>query len=238
MKTKHFLLLAVLFTAFLNAQAISHEAWNALLKKHVSAEGKVNYKGFKADRTKLNAYLKTLEATTPSGSWSKQEAMAFWINAYNAFTVALILDHYPVKSINEIQQNGKKPWDIAFIKIGGKSYTLNHIEHEILRKRYADPRIHFAVNCASFSCPPLLNEAFTADNLNAKMEALAKAFVNDPLRNKITAQKVEVSQIFNWFKDDFTKNGTLIDFLNKYSKTKISSSAKVSFLPYNWSLNE
>jgi hypothetical protein len=220
------------------SQHVSHQLWDGLLKKHVSAEGVVNYAALKANKSTLNQYLTLLEKTTPSSSWSKEEHMAFWINAYNAYTVALILKHYPLKSINDIQSDGKKPWDISFVKVGGKSYTLNHIEHEILRKTYFDPRIHFAVNCASFSCPPLLNQAFTAANLHSKMDFLAKAFINDKTRNNIGAQSAQLSQIFDWFKGDFTKSGTLVDFLNKYANTKLTSSTKITYLNYNWTLNE
>lgn len=228
----------MLLLAFSIKAQPSHQSWDELLKKHVSEAGNVNYEGFKNDRARLNSYLESLEKNPPADSWSKAEKMAYWINAYNAYTIALILDHYPVKSINDISKDGKKPWDIPFIKIGGKTYTLNNIEHDILRKKYSDPRIHFAVNCASYSCPPLMNKAFTAASLEVNLDKLAKAFINDPGRNKITANSIQVSQIFNWFSEDFTKNGTLIDYLNRYSNTRISPGAKVSYLEYNWSLNK
>ncbi|MFT6716812.1 MAG: hypothetical protein ACJA0Q_001460, partial [Saprospiraceae bacterium] len=166
--------------------------------------------------------------------WSKNEQLAFWINAYNAFTVKLILNNYPTKSINDLT----KPWDEKFFSIGGIKMNLNHIEHKILRVKFKEPRIHFAIVCASFSCPKLSNKAFTAKNVQVQLATLTKGFVNDTKRNKITANKIEISEIFNWFKGDFTKKGSLIEFLNKYSNVKINAKAKVSHLKYNWSLNE
>jgi hypothetical protein len=116
--------------------------------------------------------------------------------------------------------------------------SLDEVEHSILRKEFEEPRIHFAINCASVSCPPLLNEAFVASNLENQLMRVTTTFVNDPSRNKISSQSAQLSSIFSWFKGDFTKKGTLIEFLNRYSKVKISPNARISFLDYNWNLNE
>lgn len=221
----------------------SYKAWNELLKAHVSADGKVNYKGFIKEKAKLDAYLKTISANAPDRkTWSKDEQLAYWINAYNAFTVKLIVDNYPVESIKDLGPAIKIPlvsdvWHYKFFKIGGQESSLDEIEHSILRKEFNEPRIHFAINCASVSCPPLLNEAFEAKTIDAQLDKVAKDFINSS-RNKITPEAIQISSIFSWFKGDFTKNGSLIDFLNKYSKVKIKSNAKVSHLDYNWSLNE
>ncbi|MCB0737229.1 MAG: DUF547 domain-containing protein, partial [Bacteroidetes bacterium] len=129
-------------------------------------------------------------------------------------------------------------WKDKFFTIGGVKRSLDEIENQILRKDFTEPRIHFAINCASESCPKLYNQAFTADNLEKNLEKLAKGFVNDTKRNKITASSIEISEIFSWFKDDFTKSGTVIDYLNKYSTTKINKDAKISYLKYDWSLNK
>jgi hypothetical protein len=227
-----FVLFCVTFT-LLSATPPSHEAWDVLLKKHVSATGQVNYKGIKAEKSKLEDYLKTLSTNAPEESWSKAEQMAFWINAYNAFTVKLIVDNYPTSSITKVDAG--KPWDQKWIKIGSKTYTLNNIENDILRPQFKDARIHFAVNCAAKSCPPLLNAAWTAANLNANLDAQAKKFINNPAFNKLSEKKAEVSKIFEWYAADF---GKLIDFLNKYATTKVSAKAKVSYLEYDWGLNE
>ncbi|WP_057937693.1 DUF547 domain-containing protein [Algoriphagus resistens] len=224
--------------------APSHKSWDELLKANVSAEGKVNYKGFIEEKVKLDAYLKNISENAPDRkTWSKDEQLAYWINAYNAFTVKLIVDNYPVESIKDLGPALKIPlvkdvWHYKFFKIGGQESSLDEIEHSILRKEFEEPRIHFAINCASVSCPPLLNEAFEASTIDAQLDKMANRFINDSSRNKITPGAVQLSSIFSWFKGDFTKNSSLIDFLNKYSKTKINPNAKISFLDYDWNLNE
>lgn len=210
----------------------NHTKWDQMLRANVSSNGNVNYKNFKAKEAQLDDYLKHLGENVPSSSASTAEKKAYWMNAYNAFTVKLIVKNYPLKSIKDVGN----PWKIKFIELGGKTYDLNTIEHEILRKM-GDPRIHVGINCASKSCPKLHNKAFTAANVNAELDKLTKAFINDPSRNKINANAVQLSKIFDWFKGDFTKKGTLIEYLNKYSKVKISSKAKISYLNYSWSLN-
>jgi hypothetical protein len=211
----------------------SHDAWDQLLQQHVSAAGKVDYKSFKKDKAKLEAYLETLKNNPPKGYWSRADKMAFWINAYNAFTIKLIVENYPVSSITKL--HGGKPWEVKWIKIGDKTYTLNNIENDILRPQFKDARVHFALNCAAKSCPPLLNRAWTGANLEANLEKQAKAFINNPLFNKIGAKEVQVSKIFEWYAADF---GSLVQFLNKYSTKKIASGARVKYLDYDWGLNE
>lgn len=214
-------------------EKINHSLFDKLLQKHVSIKGSVNYKGFIADKQQLNNYLLLLSETAPSNSWTKEDKLAYWMNAYNAFTIKLIIDHYPIKSIKNI----KSPWDYRFIKINKKWYTLNDIEHRILRKMN-EPKIHFGINCASYSCPPLLNKAFTSANVNNDLEFLAHQFINDNSRNTISENNIEVSKIFQWFSKDFKKDGTLIDFLNNYSNIQIMSTAKKSYKKYDWNLNE
>ncbi len=222
----------------------SHQTWDELLKAHVSSEGIVDYKGFIKDKSKLEKYLNTLSQNAPDRSkWSRNEQLAYWINAYNAFAIKLIVDNYPVKSIKDLGPTIKIPlvsdvWHYKFFKIGGQESSLDEIEHGIIRKEFNEPRIHFAINCASVSCPPLLNEAFVPSKLDAQLDKVAKGFINDSSRNKITPNAIEISSIFSWFKGDFTKNGTLIDFLNKYSKVKIKQDAKISYKDYNWNLND
>lgn len=226
--------LAFFLVISINAQT---ENYDALLKKHVDEKGNVDYKNLKSDESKLTAYISYLEKTAPSKDWSDNKTKAFWINAYNAYTLKIILDNYPLKSIMEIKEKGKDAWNISFANVGGKNYTLNHIEHEILRKDFNDPRIHVGVNCASGSCPQLGNFAFTEVNIDTELERLMKLFINDSTRNKITENKIQVSKIFDWFKGDFTKNGSIIDYLNNYSIKKINKKAKIRFLEYDWNLN-
>ena len=208
-----------------------------VLQKTVSKNGVVDYKYLKQNPSELNNYLSYLNKTTPNSSWSSNKQKAFWINAYNAYTIKLILENYPLKSITDIKQKGKTAWKIPFAQVGGKTYTLDHIEHNILRKNFSDPKIHVGVNCASSSCPKLLNIAFTEDNIENELTHLMIDFINDSSKNNITENNIQISSIFDWFKEDFTKNGSVIHFLNTYSKTKISPKAKISYLKYDWSLN-
>jgi hypothetical protein len=219
----------------------SHQQWDRLLKKHVNAAGLVNYKGFQKDKAELDAYLQNLSNNAPQKNWSANDQKAFWINAYNAYTISLILQNYPVKSIKDIGGKIYKvntPWDIKFINIGGKKYDLNNIEHGMLRRGFDDPRIHFALVCASISCPRLRNEAYTGAQLNAQLEDAGREFLNDKSKNRISADRAELSKYFSWYKGDFTKNGSLTDFINKYSQAKINANTKIGSLDYNWNLNE
>ncbi|MFI1745279.1 DUF547 domain-containing protein [Thalassobellus sediminis] len=216
-----------------NSKTFNHKTWNDLLQKHVSKEGNVNYKAFKSNRKSLTAYITLLSQKLPDENWTKENKLAYWINAYNAMTVDLILRNYPIKSIKDI----KNPWKQRLWKLGNKWYNLEDIEHQILRKMN-EPRIHFAIVCASYSCPKLLNEAYTASNLELQLTNATKNFLTDSKRNNITKNHLKLSKIFQWFSKDFKQDSSLIDFLNKYSEIKISNKAKTSFNDYNWSLNE
>lgn len=242
MKTT-FLALAITFLTTTISAQISHQTWDELLREHVSVDGKVNYKGFLQDIKKLDAYLLLISENPPEESWTKNQKLAYWINTYNAFTVKLIASNYPIKSIQELHPTIKIPgvstiWHKEFFQIGGEDESLNDIEHKILRKQFDEPRIHFAINCASFSCPNLLNEAFTPDKLEDQLEQQASVFINDQLKNKIGKDVIEISKIFSWFKRDFTKDGSLIDFLNRYATTTIQDNADIGYMDYNWTLNE
>lgn len=211
----------------------SHEAWDKLLQQYVNGTGKVNYAGLKKDRAKLGAYLKTLQENPPQADWPRADKMAFWINAYNAFTTSLIVDHYPIGSIQQL--DGGKTWDVKRFKIGGRDYSLNQIENDELRAPFRDARIHFAVNCAAKSCPPLLNHAWTGINLEANLEKQAKAFVNHPGFNKLGKKELEISKIFEWYAADF---GDLAGFLNRYAVARVEKGAKIKYREYDWGLNE
>lgn len=215
------------------AQKIDHSQWTVILQKYVSDNGKVNYKGLKNDRASLTKYIDYLSKNAPKDNWSNQEMLAYWINAYNALTVDLILRNYPVKSIKDI----KKPWEQRLWKLGNKLYNLDEIEHDILRQMN-EPRIHFAIVCASVSCPNLQNEAYEASKLEAQLTKATKDFLNDPTKNYISRNGLELSKIFQWFTKDFKQHGSLIDFLNQYSGINISENAKIKYKDYNWSLNE
>lgn len=213
--------------------APSHAAWDSLLQKHVSEAGKVNYKGLQADKKALDAYCLTLSESPVQDNWTREQKLAYWINAYNAYTVKLIVDNYPTKSI--LNLDGGKTWDVKRIKIGDKKYSLNQIENDIIRPQFKDARIHFAINCAAKSCPPLHNRAFTAENLETTLEARTAAFVKDKKHNVLSSNSASVSKIFEWYGADF---GDLKAFLSKYSEVKLKKTATVTFQEYNWDLNE
>jgi hypothetical protein len=232
MKKLILLIVTTLTFTHLNAQT---SLFNDLLQAHVTKDGIVDYTSF--NNEKLDAYLSYLEKTAPEVTWSENKQKAFWINAYNAYTIKKILENYPLKSITDIKENGKTAWKIPFANVGGKMYSLDYIENEILRKNLFDPRIHVGLNCGASSCPKLGNIAFTEENIEGTLEKLMKVFINDTTRNKITKNKIQISSIFDWFQKDFTKNNTLINYINKYSETKIKSNSKISYLKYDWSLN-
>jgi len=212
----------------------NHNIWDQALLLNVSEEGQVDYNGFMRDSSQLYAYFKVLSDNPPKENWTRDEKLAYWINAYNAYTIKLIIDSYPVKSIKDI----KAPWDKKFFKIDGEWHSLGELEHKILRK-FGDPRIHFAINCASFSCPVVWNRAYTADNVDAALDEQTKKFINDPTRNTITESVVNVSKIFSWYKKDFKVNGGDVkDFINRYSEVKITDQPKKGYKDYDWSLNE
>jgi len=226
-----------------DARPVEHEIWDNLLKKHVNDVGAVNYRGFIADSTDLNAYLHLLSTHHPNKEhWNENQRLAYWINAYNAFTIQLIIRHYPVESIKDIAGSIpfiNSPWDIKYIEIEGKTYDLNNIEHGIIRKRFNEPRIHFALVCAAVSCPILRNEAYTAERMQEQLEAAAIAFFNDPEKNYITPEKAEISKLMSWYSGDFKDAASSVrEYVNRYSKVQISEKATISYMNYDWRLNE
>lgn len=226
-----------------NAQPVSHAIWDTLLRQHVDDLGLVDYQGMMEDSNQLQRYLDLIRQNPPNDKrWSEEERMAYWINAYNAFTVELILDHYPTESIKDIK-NGipfvNTVWDIKFIKIGGEELDLNNIEHGILRKDFADPRVHFALVCASLSCPKLQNFAFTADKLEEQLEEAAWEFINDPFRNEITGETIYLSKILSWYWGDFKDQyADRYELLDRYTEGSVDRNRPIAFLEYDWSLNE
>lgn len=210
-----------------------HSKWTSLLSKYVNAKGDVDYKSFQKDASSLERYLKHLAENSPEKDWSKNEKLAYYINLYNAATVKLILDNYPTKSIMDL----KNPWGKDWVKTGDGVLSLGNIEHKILRKMN-EPRIHFAINCASFSCPKLLDKAFTADQMQEQLDEVTLHFINDATRNSISKEGMQLSKIFKWYKKDFTKNGSLVDYIKPYTEVEISADTDIDFLKYDWNLNE
>lgn len=243
------LLITVIITQASSAQ--THQTFTDILKKYV-INGLVDYKNLKNDY-QLDKYLSQLSDTNPD-KLSRNEKLAFWINAYNAFTLQVVRDNYPIESITDLHTGGKiigyllgkTVWDKQFITINNKKYSLNDIEHNILRKMN-EPRIHFAVVCASISCPELLNGAFEADKIETQLQEQTAKFLNDKTRNHfdIKNRKAHISEIFNWFGEDFGKSDeNILRFISKFVPDSISkdirsnvSNWSISFNDYDWGLN-
>ena len=212
-------------------QSVDYKNYSQFLKKYVSESGNVSYDKIK--KSELEDITDQFLSNPPAKSWSREDKLAYYINVYNAFTIKSVVDNYPVKSIKDIAG----VWDKAYIKINKIVYSLGDIENKVLRKM-DEPRIHFAINCASFSCPKMSNNFYNPDKIEAQLEAAATAFINDKNKNIISVSEAKVSMIFNWFEGDFKKNGSIIGFLNKFSNAKIDKKTKIKFLDYNWSLNK
>ncbi|MCG8472118.1 MAG: DUF547 domain-containing protein [Desulfobacterales bacterium] len=238
-----FALLGLIFAAatLARAQSFDHSGFDALLKKHVR-ENRVDYEGLKKDQGALNAYLAPARGIN-GRALSGNEGLAFWINMYNAWTLKLILEKYPeVGSIKDYGSIFSSPWDREFVLIGGEILTLGEIEHKILRKEYRDPRIHFAINCASISCPPLISEAYRPQTLDAQLDKATIDFINGPGNTFLKEGKLYVSRIFKWYKSDF--KGTR-GYIQQYARGDLakafyekSGPLKVVFMAYDWSLND
>ncbi len=207
-----------------------HTLWQFLLQQHVDDKGQVDYQGFLTDRQILEGYLKILKEDQPAQTWSKNEKLAYYINLYNAYTVLLILDNYPTESIKKI----KNPWDQKLIPLQDDIISLGDLEHKILRKM-GEPRIHFAINCASASCPKLSNRAYLANGLENQLDKATKEFI-DSERNQISKDRLNLSKIFKWYKNDFL-DGNVRSFIKNYTEVAISSNADIDYLDYDWNLN-
>jgi hypothetical protein len=229
----------------------SHGAWNGWLKDHVTVKGPtstVDYKKAKGNFGAVKDYLGNVSAVSRAtyDGWAANQKLAFLINAYNAFTVQLIVDNYPLKSIKDLGSLFKSPWKKEFFQLFGEPQKLDGIEHGIIRKEFKEPRIHVAVVCASIGCPMLRNEAWTADKLEAQFDDSVKLFLSDPIRNKYDAgeNRFIVSKIFDWYGGDFKeKYGSVQAFLASYlgktpEEKKKMADAKISYSEYDWKLNE
>lgn len=221
----------------------SHQPFDSLLQLYVDDHGWVAYDSFQVHRERLDAYLETLRSNSPTAGWSQEDRIAFWINAYNAFTIDLVLEHHQPASIKDVAAGisipfVNSPWQIDFIKIGDEVLNLDDIEHGILRREFDEPRIHFALVCASRSCPPLRREAFEGDKLDEQLTSQAERFLADTLRNNVQRHHVQLSKIFQSYADDFTAHATLLEYVNQYAPVLIDDDATVEYLEYDWSLNK
>lgn len=227
---------------------IEHQAWDSFLKKYIVDDDglhRVRYAAVgNADKKSLDDYIASLEATAIS-NYNRDEQLAFWINLYNAATVMLILDNFPVDSITDIKSGllSFGPWDKKLLTVEGEKITLNDIEHRILRPIWKNPLIHYAVNCASVGCPNLAKDAYTTNNAWKLAEANARAYIKHPRGVTIEGGKLKVSSIFIWFKSDFGgTEKTVIEHLRKYAEPGLSKELtdfrKIDSHDYNWDLNE
>ena len=225
-----FLIGLISFISF--GQKNIHHRWNNQLQEFVSETGLVNYKAWKKNQNSLDAYINTLSNNPPRDGASKNYKLAYWINAYNSLTIKLILENYPLKSIKEIES----PWNIKCFNMEGNNYSLGEIEHKILRKM-GESRIHFAINCASISCPKLLNKAYQEKKIESQLVSATSSFLLDPSKNVLTNKKLSLSKIFFWFKKDFGSKKERLDFIKKYSNLKFDKPI-INYLDYDWSLNK
>jgi len=228
-----------------NINGQTHRNFTDILQNYV-LNGLVDYKALKQDK-KFEAYLNQLADTDPS-RLSEKEELTFWINAYNAFTLKIILENFPLQSINDIKFGEKSVWDSDFILINNKKYSLNDIEHKILRVKFNEPRIHFAIVCASISCPVLRNQAYEAEKLDNQLQEQAVKFLRDNRRNSFDTinKKADISKLFEWFGEDFGKSDTeVLIYISKFLPDNVRNNIiqntkvwSVSYKKYDWNLNE
>jgi hypothetical protein len=225
----------------------SHAPLTKILQRFVTND-LVAYQALKADRQDLDRYVDQL-ATVPAAdfrSWTKPRQLAFLINLYNATTLRLIIDHYPVKSIKKIGSLWKGPWSQPVVRLFGGTSTLDDLEHGMIRRDYAEPRVHFALVCAARSCPPLRAEAYRADVLEAQLEEQGRRFLGNTARNSVDATRgvVTLSPLFKWFAGDFeAKSGSVLQFVQPYfpaeARTTLAREGiKIRYSDYDWSLND
>lgn len=208
---------------------------DSFLKKNTSI-GKVDYQSIKNDETLLNDILE-IASKIDLSKVNENNAKAFWINAYNLTLIKAIVDKYPVKSPLDIAGL----FDKSTYLIAGKKYTLNEIENKIIRPKYNDARIHFALVCGANGCPPIINTAYLPETLDEQLNKQTKLALNNPNFIKVNAasKKVALSQIFEWYKSDFISKGkNEIDFINQYLEVKIDPKYKTSYYTYDWALNK
>ena len=234
-----------------STMTVDHSAWDKILASHVVASpdgvnrfasGRVP----KADGQALKAYLARLQGAKVT-SLNADEQRAFWINLYNALTINVVLDHYPVKTIRDISLGGGLfavgPWKKALVTVEGRGLSLDNIEHDILRKLWRDPRVHYAVNCASISCPNLMDKAFTAANLNEMLTQGARAYVNHRRGVNVSGGRLRLSSIFDWYRKDFgSSDAEVIAHVSAYAEPalvrELSRIKSIAGYDYDWALNE
>ena len=238
---------------------LSHAAWSELLARHVHGD-RVNYAGFATERAALDAYIASLCAVSPAelARAPRRERFAFWINVYNAHVVALVLEAYPIASIRDLDRDTGSIWKRRFIALGahdpegkGQKLSLDVVEHEILRPRFEDARVHAAINCAAESCPALRAEAFEPARLEEQLDEQARAWLADASRNRFDAEKrrLQVSALFDWFAQDFARDaGSVPAWIARFAPSSEAAwieaelaqgkELELETLAYSWKLND
>lgn len=224
----------------------THQSLDALLKRHV-AEDLVDYGALKGERGGLDAYLDAAGKVNEEEfkQWDESTQLAFLINLYNAATLQLIIDHYPVDGIKSIGSLLRSPWSLEVVTLHGKKISLDTLEHGIIRKQYPEPRIHFAVVCAALGCPPLRAEAYVGDRLDAQLDEQTRIFLSDAEKNRVdsAAKVLHLSPIFKWYRQDFEVGGkTLQDYVAPWYSEQVDraqlANYTVKFTDYDWALND
>lgn len=236
-----FLLLFMAMPPVSNALADPDNSIYAGLLARYDKDGFLDYKGLKSEEAILDSYLDVLARVKPD-TMSRDAQMAFYINLYNASAIKLVLSEYP--GIESIKDAGGffGPWRKKFVRLDGKTITLGKLEHQILRPRFADPRVHFALVCASKGCPPLLAVPYEGATVNSQLESVVTKAINDPARTYVKDERIYMSMIFKWFSGDFNKDP--ISFIQRYAKGSLKEALvaskkrlKIEYIDYDWSLN-
>ncbi|RLV61155.1 DUF547 domain-containing protein [Parashewanella curva] len=232
-----------------STQIVDHQAWQILLDRYLLEEE--NFRVFNystvssADKQALKDYIQSLSSIDPR-QLNRNEQLAYWVNLYNALTVDLVVEHYPIASIKEIGDGITGPWNIEAIEIADQAVTLNQIEHKILRPIWQDPRIHYVINCASLGCPDLPYKALSSSDIEYQLNQAAVMFINQNKGVDINNEKLVLSSIYNWFSEDFGENQTeLMTHISQFAKPELKNklaeitkqkSFNIEF-QYDWKLN-
>ena len=222
----------------------SHDLFDQVLREHVDEKGRVNYRKLKANPEKFEAYLDLLAVANPE-ALSYNAQLVFWVNAYNALVIKGVVDHYPITSVRKVKLFNGFFSRLKF-HVAGKIYSPDQIEHDIVRTEFVDPRVHFVLVCASRSCPPLRNRAYSAETIEEHLETATFNFIRNPEQVRIdrTKRRVYVSKIFKWYEDDFEVGyDDVADFLADYlppedAEYLESTDVKLRYLDYDWTLND
>lgn len=226
------------------AAGVDNSLYAEVLKRHVR-DGLVDYAALKSNRAPLDAYLEMMGTVDPE-NLSRNGQLAFYINLYNAATLRLIVDHYPVESIKDIGSFFSSPWKASIVTLNGELVSLDHIEHEIIRARFNESRIHFALNCSAISCPILHDEPYSAGKLERQLSGATTRFINDGSKNYLLGRVLYISKIFDWFSGDFPED--IARWVERYSRDRLrgqfeeaaqkGTPLRVEYLKYDWSLND